>query len=148
MFQLEFRKIHNVPKWVVHAEEQTERWTGMTSLTVAILEGHYTRDTDIQNHSLAFAKCDGSLPFSWSSSIPLCYISFSATLLTQLIYHHPSLHSPIHFLVYLSNQFPNSLFGGIILSSILCSCPNQHNLFNLIVCITVGFLHLRIFFIG
>jgi hypothetical protein len=26
--------------------------------------------------------------------------------------------------------------------SILCTCPNQHNLFNLIVSITVGFLTL------
>jgi hypothetical protein len=28
---------------------------------------------------------------------------------------------------------------GILLSSILCTCPNQRNLFNLIVSITVGF---------
>jgi len=32
----------------------------------------------------------------------------------------------------------NTLFG-ILFSSILCTCPNQHNLFNLIVSIIVGF---------
>jgi len=30
----------------------------------------------------------------------------------------------------------------ILFSSFLCTCPNQHNLFNLIVSITVGFLTL------
>jgi hypothetical protein len=29
---------------------------------------------------------------------------------------------------------------GILFSSILCTCPNQRNLFNLTVSITVGFL--------
>jgi hypothetical protein len=28
---------------------------------------------------------------------------------------------------------------GILFSSILCTCPNQHNLLNLIVSIIVGF---------
>jgi hypothetical protein len=28
---------------------------------------------------------------------------------------------------------------GILFSSILCTCPNQHNLFNLTVYIIVGF---------
>jgi hypothetical protein len=31
---------------------------------------------------------------------------------------------------------------GILFSSILCKCPNQHNLFNLIVSIIVGLLTL------
>jgi len=30
---------------------------------------------------------------------------------------------------------------GILFSSILCTCPNQPNLFNLIVSVIVGFLH-------
>jgi hypothetical protein len=29
---------------------------------------------------------------------------------------------------------------GILFPSTLCTCPNQHNLFNLIVSVTVGFL--------
>ena len=33
---------------------------------------------------------------------------------------------------------------GILFSSILCTCPNQHNLFNLIVSIIVGFLTLAL----
>jgi hypothetical protein len=28
---------------------------------------------------------------------------------------------------------------GIVFSSILCTCPNQHNVFNLTVSIIVGF---------
>jgi hypothetical protein len=31
---------------------------------------------------------------------------------------------------------------GILFSSVLCTCPNQYNLFNLIVSIIVGFLTL------
>jgi hypothetical protein len=46
-------------------------------------------------------------------------------------------------LVYLSIfLFPNSyiiLFFEILFSSILCTCPNQRNLFNLIVSVIVGF---------
>jgi hypothetical protein len=38
---------------------------------------------------------------SGASSIPLCYILFPATLLHQLIFHPPSLHFAIYFLVYL-----------------------------------------------
>ena len=37
-------------------------------------------------------------------------------------------------------RFIYNTFLGIIFSSILCICPNQHNLFNLIVSVTVGFL--------
>jgi hypothetical protein len=29
---------------------------------------------------------------------------------------------------------------GILFSSIVCTCPNQHNLYNLIISVTVGFL--------
>jgi hypothetical protein len=44
--------------------------------------------------------------------------------------------------------FPNSyifLFLGILFSSILCTCPNQHNLFNLIVCYS-GFFNICVDF--
>ena len=94
---------------------------------------------------LVCAECDDSLPLSGTSSIPLCYITFPSTLFHQLVFHPPSLHFAIYFLVYPSTfLFPNSyiiLLGrGILFSSTLCTCPNQHNLFNLIVSITVGFL--------
>jgi hypothetical protein len=55
-------------------------------------------------------------------------------------------------LVYLSALFPNSnilFFEGILLSSILCTCPNQCNLFNPSVTTTVQFFnHCTNFFIG
>ena len=50
---------------------------------------------------LACAECDDSWQFSGSSSIPLCYVLFPATLLHQLFFHSPSLHFAIYFLVYL-----------------------------------------------
>jgi hypothetical protein len=94
---------------------------------------------------LACAKFDDSLPFSGASSIPLYHVLFLATLLHQLFFH-PSPHLAIYFLAYLSIMlFPNSyiiLFLGILFSSILCTCPKQHNLFNLIVSIIVRFLTL------
>jgi len=65
---------------------------------------------------LAYTDCDNSLPFTGLSSIPLCYIPFPSTLFHQLVFHHPSLHLAIYFLVYLSaTLFPNSyiiLFWG------------------------------------
>jgi len=51
---------------------------------------------------LARAEWDDSLPFSGASSIPLCYIPFPSTLFHQLVFHSPSLHLAIYFLVYLS----------------------------------------------
>ena len=58
---------------------------------------------------LACAECNNYLPFSGASSIPLCYVLFLATLLCQLLFHYPSLHLAIYFLVYLSILlFPNS----------------------------------------
>jgi hypothetical protein len=50
---------------------------------------------------LACVDCDGSLPFSGASSLPLCYILFPATLIQHLFFKHPSLHFAIYFLVYL-----------------------------------------------
>ena len=61
----------------------------------------------------------------------------------QLAFHPPSHHLVIFFLVYLSILlFPNSyviFFWGVLFSSILSSCSNQRNLFNLIVPTTMGF---------
>ena len=92
---------------------------------------------------LACAEFDDSLPFSGASSIPLCYIPFPFTLFHQLVLHAPSLHLSIYFLVFLSTSlFPNSyiIFLEILFSSILCTCPNKSNQFNLIVSVIVGFL--------
>ena len=99
---------------------------------------------------LACAECDDSLPFSGASSIPLCYVLFPATLLHQLLVHPLSPHLAIYFLVYISIMlFPNSyILLWILFSSILCTCPNQRNLFNLIVSIIIGFLTRINFFIG
>ena len=92
----------------------------------------------------ACAECDDSLPFSGNTSIPLCYIPFPSTLFHQLAFHPSSLHLAIYFLFYLSALlFPNSyliLFLGILFSSILCTCPDQRNLFKLIVSVIVFFL--------
>ena len=86
---------------------------------------------------LPCAECDDSSPFSGSSSILLCYVLFTAILLRQLFFHPLSPYLAIYFLVYLSILFfpkfiYNTLFG-ILFSSILFTCPNQHNLFKLIV---------------
>jgi hypothetical protein len=53
----------------------------------------------------------------------------------------------IYFLVYLSvllfqNSYRYNTLLGILFSSILCTCPNQRYLFNLIVSVVVGFLKL------
>ena len=88
-------------------------------------------------------NADDSLLFSGASWIPLCYIPFPSTLFYQLIFHPLSLCLAIYFLVYLSALLlPNSyiiLFWEFY-SSILCTCPNQCNLFNLNVSVIAGFL--------
>jgi hypothetical protein len=49
------------------------------------------------------------LLFLGASSIPLNYIPFPSTLFHQLVFHPPSLHLAIYFVVYLSALlFPNS----------------------------------------
>ena len=92
---------------------------------------------------LACAECADSLPFSGDSSIPLCYVLFPATLPTIL---PSSLTSSCHlFLGLLLSLVPKFIYNtllGIIFSSFFCTCPNQHNLFSLIVSIIVGFLTL------
>ena len=92
---------------------------------------------------LACAECDNSLPFSGASSIPLCYVLFPAILLHQLILPS-SLTSSCHLFLDLAlnlvvPRFIHNTFLEILFSSLLCTCPNQHNLFNLVVSIIVGF---------
>jgi len=57
-----------------------------------------------------------------------------------------SLTSSCHLFLGLPlNLVPKFVYNtllGILFSSILCACPNQRNLFNLIVSIIVGFLTL------
>ena len=88
----------------------------------------------------ACAECDDSLPFSGASSVLLCYVPFPATLLHQLFFHplsscHLFLGLTLNLVVPL---FIYNTLLGILFSSILCTCPNQHNLFNLIVSTYVG----------
>ena len=96
---------------------------------------------------LARAECDDSLLFSGTSSIPVCYIPFPSTLFHQLVFLPPSLHLAINFLVCLSASFQihiHYFFGSsFFFFLILCTCPNQHNLFSLIASVIVGFLTIR-----
>jgi len=77
---------------------------------------------------LACAEYDDTMLYSEASSIPLCYIPFPSTLFHQLVFHPPSLHLVIYFLVYISALLlPNLytiLFGEFYFFSILCTCPN------------------------
>ena len=95
-------------------------------------------------HSLACAEYDDFLPFSGASFISLCCVLFPSTQFHHLVFHPSLLHLAIYFLVYLlALLFPNSYlkpFLGILFSSILCTCPNQHNLCSLTVSAIVGFL--------
>jgi len=76
---------------------------------------------------LACVECDDSLPFSGASFI-LCYIPFHSTLFHQLVFHPPSLHLTIYFLVYLSALlFPNSyiilfwkFYSNLMLTAVSC----------------------------
>jgi len=93
---------------------------------------------------LACAECDYYLPFSGASSIPLCYIPFPSTLFHQPVFHysltlscHLFLGLPLSLVAF---NFIYNTFLRILFSSILCTCPNQCNLFNLIVSVIVGFL--------
>ena len=52
---------------------------------------------------------------------------------------HLFLGLPLNFIV---PEFISNTLLGILFSSILCTCPNQCNLYNLIVSITVSFLTL------
>ena len=94
---------------------------------------------------LLCTECDNSLPFSGTSSIPLCYVLFPATLLHQLFFHPLSPQLANCFFGLPLSLVPKFIYNtllGILFSSILWTCPNQRNLFNLIVSIIVGFLTL------
>ena len=69
--------------------------------------------------------------------IPLCYVLFSATLLHQLFFYPVSLILPsISWSPTQSSCSQIHIYNtplGILFSSILSTCPNQHNLFNFIV---------------
>jgi hypothetical protein len=76
------------------------------------------------------------------SFFPSCYIPFLSILFHQLVFHCPSLHLAIYFLVCLSVLFfsifiYNIFWGEFYFRPILCTWPNQRNLFNLIVSVIV-----------
>jgi len=93
--------------------------------------------------------------FHWhvqNATIPCFLRSFSHFSLLYTLSFHPfpptSLPSSLTLSCHLFLGLPLSLvvskfiyntFLGILLSSILCICPNQHNLFNLIVSVIMGF---------
>ena len=101
--------------------------------------------------------------YSFIHSIGMCWIRWLLAILRSFFHSsllctfscHPSpptilpcsLTSSCQlFLGILLNLFvPKLIYNtllGILFSSILCTCPHQHNLFNLTVSITVGFLTL------
>ena len=81
---------------------------------------------------LACAECDDSLPFSGASSIPLCYAFVAANVLHQSFFHpltsccHLFLGPTLNLVV---PTFICNTILGILFSSILCTRPNQINLF-------------------
>ena len=101
---------------------------------------------------LVCAECDDSLSFSGASSIPLCYVLFVPPFSTN--YFSTLSHLILLFLLGLPHNLVVPIFIyntllGILFPSILYTCPNQCNLFNLIVSIIVGFSNTCInFFIG
>ena len=87
---------------------------------------------------LACAECDDSWLFLGASSIPVCYIPFLPP--TSL---PSSLTSSCHlFLSLVLSKFIHNTLLEILLSSILCTCPNQHNLFNLLISLFLNIVHL------
>jgi len=87
-------------------------------------------------------------------------IFFHFSLLYTLSFHPfpptslPSSHASSCYLFlglplsFVASKFVYNFFGGILFSSILCTYPNQRNLFNLIVSVIVGFFnHFINFFI-
>ena len=112
-----------------------------------VFAGHNSIRRLLYVHSfvpLACAECDDTLLFSGASSIPLlctfsCYPSpptIRPSSLTSSCYLFLGL--PLS----LVPKFVYNTLLGILYSSILSMCPNQRNLFNLIVSIIVGFLTL------
>ena len=96
--------------------------------------------------------CD--IPFHWpvqNVMIPCCSQEL-LPFLSVMYFFLPSFstnHSSIlpHFILpsiswSTSQSCCSQIFFGILFSSTLCTCPNQRNLFNLIVPVIVGFLTL------
>ena len=101
------------------------------------------------------------IPFHWhvpNVTIPchsqkvlpfLCYVLFlppsPPTILPSSFTStcHLFLGLPLNLVV---PKFIYNTLLWILVSSILCTCPNQHNLFNLIVPIIVGFFNTCIYF--
>jgi hypothetical protein len=80
----------------------------------------------------SFFHCSLLYTFSCHSSTPTVLL-FPLTSSCHLIFGLPlSLHV---------SKFIYNTLVGILLSSILCTCPNQHNLCNLIVSVMMGFYH-------
>jgi len=75
---------------------------------------------------LACAECDDSMPFAGASSILPCYIFFPS-IIPHLILPSTSWSTSQSYCFQIHTQ--HSL--GILFSSILCTCPNQLNLYNL-----------------
>jgi hypothetical protein len=92
---------------MMHSQKNTKVHSRMSvSSVTALQQPHYALISFIP---LACADCNDSLPFSGASSIPLCYIPFPSTIFHQPVFHPPSLHLAINFLIYLSALlFPNS----------------------------------------
>jgi hypothetical protein len=104
---------------------------------------HYMIYYPFYSIPLACAECDDSLPFSEASSILARYILFSCHSSPPTILPS-SLNSSCHLfhglpLGLVDSKFMYTTLFGILFPSILCTCPNQHNLCSLIVSVMVGF---------
>ena len=91
---------------------------------------------------LACSECDHNLSLSGASPIPLLYTlsfhPFPPTILPSSL--ASSCHLFLGLPLYLVSKFIYNILLRIQSSSILCTCPNQHNIFNLIVSVMLGFL--------
>jgi hypothetical protein len=97
----------------------------------------------IHSVPLPSAECDNLLPFTGASSIPLLHTlsfhPFPPTSLPSSLTSCCYLFLGLPLCLVVSKVIYNT-FLGILFSSILCTCPNQRNLFNLNVSVIVGFL--------
>ena len=156
------------PQFILHWRFDAERWDHYSYLkfqapVIQWYGAKFHKKTDLI--ILLFVNSDKTIFHgSFNHSIGMCRIwrflavlrSFFCSSLLYTFSWHPSpptilpsslTSSSLYFLVCPSILiFPNSYtyntLLGILFSSILCTCPNQCNLFNLIVSIIVGFLTL------
>jgi len=114
----------------------------MMSLTVAFCNFGMPLETRQESRDSFIALC--SFRYFLVFSIPLRYNLFFQTFHKLVFYPFPP-HLAIYFLVYLSIMFfPKHIYiykilWRLLLCSILCSCPNQRNLFNLIYILLFSF---------